>query len=69
MVPKKDGNLKNVQDFHQSNAKGQNDRYFVFDINDSIGGIVLAESTIFTTLELTSFFFFFMLALPRRASF
>jgi hypothetical protein len=56
MVSKKDSSLRNVQDFCQLNAKNQADTYSMKDIYECIGDIGRAESTIFSTLDLTSGF-------------
>ena len=56
MVPKKDGSMRIVQDFRELNAKSYDDRYSMKDINECIGDIGRAGSTIFSTLDLTSGF-------------
>jgi hypothetical protein len=56
MVPKKDGSLRIVHDFRHLNSRCHDDRYSMKDINECIGDIGSAGSTIFTTLSLTSGF-------------
>jgi hypothetical protein len=56
MVPKKDGSLRVVQDFRELNAKSMDDRCSMKEVNESIGDIGRAGSTIFSTLDLTSGF-------------
>ena len=56
MVPKKDGSLRVVQDFRELNAKSMDDRYSMKDVNECIGDIGRAGSSIFSTLDLTSDF-------------
>ena len=56
-VPKKGGNgYRIVQDFRELNQKSMMDKYTMKDIHECIGDIGRAESTIFTTLDLTSGF-------------
>jgi hypothetical protein len=50
MVPKKDGSLIVVQDFRELNAKSMDDRYSMKDVNECIGDIGRAGSSIFSTL-------------------
>ena len=55
-VPKKDGTLRIVQDFRELNKHSYMDKYSMKEINECIGDIGKAKSTIFTTLDLTSGF-------------
>jgi hypothetical protein len=55
-VPKKDGSLRIVQDFRELNKHSYMDKYSMKEINECIGDIGRAKSTIFTTLDLTSGF-------------
>jgi hypothetical protein len=56
-VPKKTGQgPKIVQDFRELNEHSHIDKYSMKEINECIGDIVRANSTIFTTLDLTSGF-------------
>jgi hypothetical protein len=56
LVGKKDGGLRVVQDFRALNAQSVIDKYSMKDINECIGEIGKAGSTIFSTLDLTSGF-------------
>jgi hypothetical protein len=56
MVPKKDGSLRVVQDSRDLNAKSMDYRYSMKDVNQCIGEIGRAGSSIFSTLDLTSGF-------------
>jgi hypothetical protein len=56
LVPKKDGGVRVVQDFRALNANSHDDRYSMKNINECIGHIGRAGSTIFSTLDLTSGF-------------
>ena len=56
LVPKKDGGVRVVQDFRKLNANSYDDRYSMKNINECIGDIGRAGSTIFSTLDLTSGF-------------
>jgi hypothetical protein len=53
MVPKKDGSLRVVQDFRELKAKSMDYRYSMKDVNECIGDIGRAGSSIFSTLDLT----------------
>jgi hypothetical protein len=55
-VLKKDGSLRIVQDFRELNKHSYMDKYSMKEINECIGDIGRAKSTIFTTLDLTSGF-------------
>jgi putative transposase len=56
-VPKKGGNgYRIVQDFRELNQKSLMDKYTMKDIHECIGDIGRSESTIFSTLDLTSGF-------------
>ena len=56
-VPKKNGNgLRIVQDFRELNQHSHIDKYSMKEINKCIGDIGRANSTIFSTLDLTSGF-------------
>ena len=57
IVPKKEpGQFRFVQDFRQLNQNSLDDKYCMKDVNECIGEIGRAGSTIFTTLDLTSGF-------------
>ena len=56
VVPKKDGSMRFVLDFRALNANSQDDRYTMKDVNECIGEIGRAGSTIFSTLDLTAGF-------------
>jgi len=56
IVTKKDGGVRIVQDFRALNAKSVTDKYSMKDINECIGEIGRAGSTLFSTLDLTSGF-------------
>jgi len=56
-VPKKQGQgLRIVQDFRQLNQHSHIDKYSMKEINECIGDIFRANSSIFSTLDLTSGF-------------
>ena len=56
-VPKKEGKgLRIVQDFRELNEHSHIDKYSMKEINECIGDIGRANSTIFSTLDLTSGF-------------
>jgi len=56
-VPKKQGQgLRIVQDFRQLNQHSRIDKYSMKEISECIGDICRANSSIFTTLDLTSGF-------------
>ena len=56
-VPKKSGQgLRIVQDFHGLKAKTHTDKYSMKKVNECISDIGRANSTIFTTIDLTSGF-------------
>ncbi|MBM3917836.1 MAG: DDE-type integrase/transposase/recombinase, partial [Sphingomonadales bacterium] len=56
VVKKKDGNFRLVQDFRALNAKTYPDRYSMRDVNDCIYEIGKSDSSIFSTIDLTSGF-------------
>lgn len=57
IVPKKEpGQFRFVQDFRQLNQHSLDDKYCMKDVNECIGEIGRAGSTIFSTLDLTSGF-------------
>jgi hypothetical protein len=56
LVHKKDGGVRVMQDFRALNANSHDDRYSMKNINECIGDICRAGSTIFPTLDLTSGF-------------
>ena len=57
IVPKKEpGSFRFVQDFRQLNQNSLDDKYCMKDVNECIGEIGRAGSTIFSTLDLTSGF-------------
>jgi hypothetical protein len=55
-VPKKGGKIRFVLDYRGLNDASLDDRYSMKDINECIGDIGRAESTIFSTMDLTSGF-------------
>ncbi len=56
-VPKKQGQgLRIVQDFRELNQNSHIDKYSMKEITECIGSICRANSSIFTTLDLTSGF-------------
>ena len=66
-VPKKDGGLRIVQDFRELNKHSYMDKYSMKEINECIGDIGKANSTIFSTLDLTSGFWQMPLDKESRA--
>jgi hypothetical protein len=50
ILSKKDGKLRVVQDFRELNAKTMNDRYSIKDVNECIGDIGRAGSSIFSMI-------------------
>jgi hypothetical protein len=56
IAPKKDGSLIVIQDFIELNAKSMDDSYSMKDVNECIGDIGRAGSSIFSTQDLTSGF-------------
>lgn len=56
VVPKKDGTYRFVLDYRALNEHSLDDRYNMKDINECIGDIGRAGSTIFSTMDLTSGF-------------
>ena len=57
IVPKKEpGQFRFVQDFRKLNQNSLDDKYCMKDVNECIGDIGRAGSTIFSTLDLTSGF-------------
>jgi hypothetical protein len=56
LVTKKDGGFRVVQDFRALNAQSYVDKYSMKDVTECIDEIGRSESTIFTTLDLTSGF-------------
>ncbi len=55
-VPKKGGKIRFVLDYRGLNDASTDDRYSMKDIHECIGDIGKAESTIFSTMDLTSGF-------------
>jgi len=55
-VPKKGGKIRFVLDYRGLNDASMDDRYSMKDIHECIGDIGKAESTIFSTMDLTSGF-------------
>ena len=53
MVPKKDGSLRVVQDFRGLNVASHDDRYSMKTVNECIGDIGRAGSTLFSTSDIT----------------
>ncbi len=51
MVPQKNESLRVIQDLRELNAKSMDDRYLMKDVNECIGDIGRAGSTIFSTLD------------------
>ena len=56
VVPKKDGTNRFVLDYRALNDQSLDDRYTMKDVNECIGDIGRAGSTIFSTMDLTSGF-------------
>ncbi len=56
LVNKKDGGFRVVQDFRALNANSHIDKYTMKDVSECIGEIGRSNSTIFSTLDLTSGF-------------
>ena len=54
VVPKKDGTARYVLDYRALNANSQDDRYTMQTVDECIAQIGKANSTIFSTLDLTS---------------
>ena len=54
VVPKKDGSARYVLDYRAVNANSQDDRYTMQTVDECISQIGKANSTIFSTLDLTS---------------
>jgi len=66
-VPKKGGKIRFVLDYRGLNDASTDDRYSMKDINECIGDIGKAESTIFSTMDLTSGFWQLPLAKKSRS--
>ena len=65
-VLKKNGGIRLVQDFRALNAQTFEDKYSMKDINECIGEIGRAGSTIFTTIDLTAGFWQMLLEPKSR---
>ena len=61
VVSKKDGGLRIVQDLRKLNAQSHEDKYSMKDISECIGEIGRANSTLYSTIDLTSGFWQMML--------
>ena len=68
LVTKKDGSFRVVQDFRALNAQSYVDKYSMKDVSECIDEIGKSESTLYTTLDLTSGFWQ-MLLHPRSREF
>ena len=68
LVNKKDGGFRVVQDFRALNANSHIDKYTMKDVSECIGEIGRSNSTIFSTLDLTSGFWQ-MLLHPKSRSY
>ena len=66
VVPKKGGSRRFVLDYRNLNEASVDDRYSMKDVNECIGEIGRAGSTIFSTLDLTSGFYQLPLAKESR---
>ena len=66
VVPKKGGSRRFVLDYRSLNEASVDDRYSMKDVNECIGEIGRAGSTIFSTLDLTSGFYQLPLAKDSR---
>ena len=61
MVSKKNGGLRIMQDLRKLNAKSQEDKCSMKDMSKCIWGIERANSTLYSTIDLTSGFWQMML--------
>ena len=66
LVDKKDGGYRVVQDFRALNSNSHVDKYTMKDVSECIGEIGRSNSTIFSTLDLTSGFWQMLLQPKSR---